>query len=159
MKSIIYPLVMFVFAFANAAEAQTRAEAVNLINGFHLNLERNDEGQCVLSYKRASQPDARAGKIVFEMSAPCEFVRLPWGKVMSYAYGKRGQRYHAVIIVGGKPDAESKDELMPDGCGTEFVAVSVFSSGIKTSDKINSDAAICPAQGLDEKYFNIYAKP
>jgi hypothetical protein len=103
---------MFVFAFANAAEAQTRAEAVNLINGFHLNLERNDEGQCVLSYKRASQPDARAEKIVFEMSAPCEFVRLPGGKV-GRTLTEKGQAYHAVIIVGGKPDAESKDELMP----------------------------------------------
>ena len=164
MRSIIYPTLILVFAFVagfvfmSGTQAQRQAVPVNLINGFELNLEKNDEGKCVLLYRKASPADAPVKKVAFDMSAPCEFVRLD-DKLRSYAYGKRGKRYHSVIIVGGKPDAESKDALMPGGCGTEFVAVSVFSSGIKTSDKINAGSRICPTEGLDEKYFNFYAKP
>jgi hypothetical protein len=48
---------------------------------------------------------------------------------------------------------------MTEGCGTEFVAVSVFKDKIKAAKKVESDRTICPSNGLDEKYFGIYAEP
>jgi hypothetical protein len=129
------------------------------INGFLLKLEKSNEGKCVLYYKKESEKDSQEEKITLEMDAPCEFVRLPNNKIRFYDYGGKNKKYYVVIIVGGKPDSNRKDQLMPEGCGTEFVAISIFEKKIKVADKQNVSGSICPSKGLDEKYFGIYAKP
>ncbi len=131
------------------------------IKNYHLKLEKSAEGKCVLFHKNESQKDSQEEKIILDMDAPCEFVRLgKTDKIRTHSYkNKKNEKYDAVIIVGGKPYPDKTDSLMPEGCGTEFVAVSIFADKIKTSDKLIEDGPICPAKGLDEKYFGMYAKP
>jgi hypothetical protein len=130
------------------------------INNFLLKLEKSAEGKCVLFYKNELIENSQEEKIVLDMDAPCEFVRLgKTDKILYYSYkNKKNEKYDAVIIVGGKPDLDKTDSLMPGGCGTEFVAVSIFADKIKTTDNIDAEGPICPAKGLDEIYFGMYAK-
>ncbi len=171
---IIFILSFFVISCFSESQAVTNTNIMKVtqevkqevygsgsIYNYHLKLEKSAEGKCVLIFKNESQENSQEEKIIFDMDAPCEFVRLgKTDKIRSHSYkNKKNERYDAVIIVGGKPDPDKTDSLMPEGCGTEFVAVSIFADKIKTSHKLIEDGPICPTKGLDEKYFGIYAKP
>ncbi len=137
---------------------------VHQIGPFYVNLETDSAGKCVFRYSREelkSKDDSNAKKITLDLDSPCEFVRnSPKNKsVLSFGYGSGEDRYKAVIVVGGKPDPEKSDELMSGGCGTEFIAISVYDTEIIIGDRNNvGGGSICPARGLDEKYFGIYSK-
>lgn len=113
---------------------------------------------CVVSYREESS-DREQG-IVLDLAPPCEFMRNPATLVpLSYSYGKKTKK-HVLIVSGGPPDETVTDQFMPQGCGTEFQAISIVDSKVRISKKVGQEGGIsthCPSGGLDEMYFSYYS--
>ncbi|MCC6826067.1 MAG: hypothetical protein IT172_10025 [Acidobacteria bacterium] len=166
--SFITRLAVFIFLAACNLNSNT-ASSPNLdstlraisfeINGFRLELNNGKEN-CEVSYRKADAVNERSTKLLLDLASPCEFVRHPkLGTPLHYSYGKENN-YWVLIVVGGPPNHEAHDDLMPSGCGTEFQALRIYSNNIQTGSKVGAEKRInlaCPSGGLDEIYFAEYS--
>lgn len=125
--------------------------------GYELRLAEN-EGKCVLQYTKGAQQ----GELVLGVAAPCRFARRSSG-TYDGACGVRSHYYKDIrsavlLVIGGKQAPGSIEPCTQELCGTEQQAVMVRQEGITASQvQHESNGALCPSNGPDEKVFSILA--
>lgn len=169
MKSIILFAIILILSCNESKESlgpeRTISEDEKVIRFTHRSLAfelKNDQLNCRLSYAVVNKEKSEEFVKHLDLEPPCEVVRNPATlKPLIYSYTKP-QNFDVMIIVGGPPNKDRKDKLMPSGCGTEFQPVSISENDIKIAEKIGQERKIfigCPSEGMDEIYFAYYANP
>lgn len=87
--------------------------------------------------------EVRGTSLPLDLAGPCDFVRDHTGQPMTHSYGD----VTVVVIVGG----------LEEGCGKVARAALLTSAKVELSARVASGGWKCPASGMDEKEFWLFA--
>jgi len=113
-------------------------------NGYQLVL-REEQGGCLLNYTDSS---GRSSRLDLALKGPCNFVRDHRGHPLSHRYPDAGDTI--VLVAVGE---------IQQGCGPAARGLLINNAGFSLSPRDARGYQKCPASGMDEKEFWLFAHP